>query len=157
MITKKIIQNDIFLAYAYLICFFFSSKQDSQIIFNLYCNNRMNFNDASCCSQPESISLIQQIVFSIFIICFIIAGFLFFYKNFSKTYSKFRLNIKGQEISLTTTCKNAAASNGFYTIIIILSKLALIMFYFYACDRYFNFDKNLMQFSIKKSVFLLSF
>ena len=41
--------------------------KDSQMLYNLYCNNRMKFNDASCCSQPEPMSLIQQIIYSVFI------------------------------------------------------------------------------------------
>lgn len=45
-----------------------SNFKDSQILYNLYCNNRMNFNDASCCSQPESISLIQLVLFCIYLV-----------------------------------------------------------------------------------------
>ncbi len=41
---------------------------DSQILFNLYCNNRLNFNDASCCSQPEPVSVSQQIIFVLFLV-----------------------------------------------------------------------------------------
>ena len=51
------------------ISFYFKKFQkDSQILYNLYCNNKMNFNDGSCCSQPENMSLLQQIIFSFFII-----------------------------------------------------------------------------------------
>ena len=46
----------------------FALDTDSQMLFNLYCNNRLKFNDASCCSQPEAMSLIQQIIFSLFIL-----------------------------------------------------------------------------------------
>ncbi len=41
---------------------------DSQMLFNLYCNNRLNFNDASCCSQPEPVSVSQQIIFILFLV-----------------------------------------------------------------------------------------
>ena len=33
----------------------FALEIDSQILYNLHCNNRMNFDDASCCSQPEEV------------------------------------------------------------------------------------------------------
>jgi hypothetical protein len=102
----------------------------------------MNFQDGSCCSQPESMTLVQLILFSIFFVCFLITAFLLVYKNFCKSYSNFRVNISGKEIGLTTTCKNAATSSSFYKFAKTFSKLALIMFYFYACDRANYFMKE---------------
>lgn len=105
---------------------------DSQILYNLYCNNKMNFNDGSCCSQPENMSLLQQIIFSFFIICCIITVYLYFYQRYCKN-SKLRVNISGSEITLNGGCKDAA-SNGVYSFLTSLSRLAIIMLYFYACD-----------------------
>jgi hypothetical protein len=95
----------------------------------------MNFQDASCCAQPESMTLIQLVLFSLFFACFLITGFLLVYKNFCKSYSNFRVNISGKEIGLTSTCKNAATSSGFYKFVKTFARLALILLYFYACDR----------------------
>lgn len=120
---------------------------DSQILFNLYCNNRMNFNDASCCSQPEQMSILQQIIFSFFIICISLSSVLFIYKLFCKNHSNFRLNISGSEISLAQSCKNAATSYGFYNLLITFTKVSLIMLYFFACDRANYFMKENRHFT----------
>lgn len=45
------------------------------------------------------------------------------------------LFIIGSEITLNGGCKDAA-STSFYLFLSSLSKLAIIMLYFYACDRY---------------------
>lgn len=108
---------------------------NSQILFNLYCNNRMNYKDGSCCSQPDTMSLTQQIIFSIYIICFGVTLILVLYRYFCYNYSNYRINMFGPEITLTSTCKNAASSNGFYDLFKTLSKFAIFMFYFFACDR----------------------
>jgi hypothetical protein len=74
----------------------FALEIDSQILFNLHCNNRMNFNDASCCSQPETVSLIQQIIFSFFFIWLVIIVFfkltVLRHLNFTKIPKKKLLN-----------------------------------------------------------------
>lgn len=124
----------------------FARETDSQMLYNLYCNNRMKFNDASCCSQPEPMSLIQQIIFSVFIFCLVIASSLFIYRYVFKKSAQFRFNISGSEISLTK-CKNAASSNNFVTLFSVMARLALIMFYFFACDRANFFMKENKHFT----------
>ncbi|GIY77377.1 n-acetylneuraminate 9-O-acetyltransferase [Caerostris extrusa] len=36
-----------------------------QILLNMYCNDHMNYNDGTCCSSPESVTMLQLITFSI--------------------------------------------------------------------------------------------
>lgn len=109
-----------------------------------------------------------------FKISFTVMGLLFMYRNFFKKFTKFRLNIsgkrffpgmtyfvyflineyfhfklsKGSEISLAASCKTAASSVGMFTILKGVSKLALIIFYFYACDRYHIFLSWKINFSL---------
>lgn len=123
---------------------------DSQILFNSYCNDRLNFADASCCSQPESVSISQQILFIIFLINFVIAILLCIYKKYCSNHSnKFRFNLSGSEISFTSaSCKNATSSVGIYTTLSACSKLFLIIVYFYLCDRANYFMKENQHFTL---------
>lgn len=70
-----------------------------------------------------------------FLSSLVIASSLFVYRYVFKKSAQFRFNISGSEISLTK-CKNAASSNNFVTLFSVMARLALIMFYFFACDRW---------------------
>lgn len=113
-------------------------KVDTQILLNLYCNRKMNYKDASCCSKPEAITLIQKIIFSVFILIFFITIVINVYRYFFLRYLNYRINMFGPEISLTTNCKNSTAYNGIYGLFKALTKFSFYMFYFFACDRYFE-------------------
>jgi N-acetylneuraminate 9-O-acetyltransferase len=128
---------------------------DSQMLVNLYCNNKMIFNDGSCCSQPEAMSLLQKILFSFFFLCCFLSIYLYIYRTYCKN-SKLRVNISGSEITLNGgTCKDATSSVGFQTLLNALSKLALIMLYFYLCDRANFFMKENKHYT--KLSFLIPF
>lgn len=111
-------------------------KIDTQILFNLYCNSKMNHQDASCCGQLEPITFLQKIIFSVFIIIFFITLILYLYRYFFIRYLNYRINMFGPEISLAPTCKNAASSYKNYGFFKTLSNFVLYMLYFFACDRY---------------------
>lgn len=125
-------------------------KIDSQLLLNLYCNNRLNFNDASCCSQPESMSVSQQIIFTLFLVSIVMTILLFLYKKFCSNHSnKFKFNLSGSEISFTpTSCKNTATSIGIYKILGTFTRLAFIILYFYFCDRANYFMKENQHFTL---------
>ena len=125
-------------------------KIDSQLLFNLYCNNRLNFNDASCCSRPEAASVSQQIIFTLFFVGFILTIFLYLYKRFCSSHSnKFKFNLSGSEISFTpASCKNGATSIGIYKILSTFTRLAFIILYFYFCDRANYFMKENQHFTL---------
>ena len=36
-------------------------KLDTQILLNMYCNNHMNYNDGTCCSDGEPVTVLQII------------------------------------------------------------------------------------------------
>ena len=133
----------------------FVKSKDAQLILNLYCNNKLNFHDASCCSQPKPMSILQQIMFTFFFISFLLAVLLFAYKKCCSNSSKFKLNISGSEISFTSaSCKNSVSSIGFINALSATSKLALIMIYFYACDRWETFGQIYLK-CLKKIFFCL--
>lgn len=126
-------------------------KVDSQLLLNLYCNNRLNFAEASCCTQPELMSVSQQIIFVLFFIFFIIATLLFIYKKLCSNHSmnKFRFNLSGSEISFASaSCKNAATSVGIYTVLTSFSRLFLLLLYFYASDRADYFMKENQHYTL---------
>lgn len=125
-------------------------KIDSQILFNLYCNNRLNFNDATCCSQPEPLSVTQHISFILFIIGLVLATLLCIYKKFcSNHFNKLRFNVSGSEIVFNSaSCKNATTSIGIYATLSSFAKLAFIILYFYGCDRANYFMKENQHFTL---------
>ncbi|RNA44488.1 CAS1 domain-containing 1 [Brachionus plicatilis] len=123
-------------------------KVDTQILLNLYCNSRMDYKDASCCAQPETITILQKIIFLVFIIIFIVFFVLFLYRYFFIKYQNYRINMFGPEISLTPGCKSAASSYGFYGLFKALAEFAFFMFYFFACDRANYFMKENKHFSL---------
>lgn len=83
-------------------------------------------------------------------ISWLLAVFLFVYKKCCSNHSnKLRFNVIGSEISFTSnSCKNAASSIGIYTILTTFSKLALILLYFYMCDRANYFMKENQHFTL---------
>lgn len=125
-------------------------KIDSQILFNLYCNNRLNFNDATCCSQPEPLSVSQHIIFFLFVLSSILAALLCIYKKFFSNHSnKFRFNLSGSEIVFTSaSCKNTTSSIGIYTTLSSFAKLSLVILYFYGCDRANYFMKENQHYTL---------
>lgn len=46
-------------------------KLDSQVLLNMYCNNHMNYNDGTCCSDGEPVTVLQIITACVFGICFV--------------------------------------------------------------------------------------
>ena len=54
--------------------------QNVDILINIYCNDRMKFKDGSCCSAPESITLIQMGAFLFFGSCILLACIIVFFQ-----------------------------------------------------------------------------
>ena len=50
----------------YLIIFCFIDY--FQMLMNMYCNERMNFKDGTCCRSPESASTLQIVTFTILLV-----------------------------------------------------------------------------------------
>lgn len=43
-----------------------AAQHDIQILLNMYCNDYMNFNDGSCCSSAEVVTILQIITYAVF-------------------------------------------------------------------------------------------
>lgn len=144
-----------------------------QILWNLYCNDHMNYNDGTCCSDPEKSTIIQVavlLIFSLFVginISISIYNKVFrkrrsAYRSYkwSKLRSKCEDDIELVERSDANansiansdepyeevqfeamhSSKERLAEIGEHVLskkdlLILLSRLGVIMFYFYLCDR----------------------
>ncbi|XP_017465459.1 PREDICTED: CAS1 domain-containing protein 1-like [Rhagoletis zephyria] len=152
-----------------------------QILWNLYCNDHMNYNDGTCCSDPEKSTIIQLIFLSVFSLFMGISISIYFYNRvFRKTRSTYRsykwtkLHSKVEDdielVEQSDANANLIDENGdanddeivqFETLssskerladleqglskkdlIILLSRLGVVMFYFYLCDRTNYFMKE---------------
>ncbi|XP_026684151.1 N-acetylneuraminate 9-O-acetyltransferase [Diaphorina citri] len=85
-----------------------------QLLLNVYCNDHMNFNDATCCSTPEQYSALQVLVYTGFLICIILTAILTLKQSVKFLYEE---------------------PTPMYIVISSLGKLGLILTYFYLCDR----------------------
>ncbi|KAF5292887.1 hypothetical protein FQR65_LT11139 [Abscondita terminalis] len=101
-------------------------QHDTQILLNMYCNDYMNFNDGSCCSSTESYTMLQIVTFSFLGICIFIASILVCHRRILK----YRGNVL-QEYSLLAE----SPPGDTYTLFTSLAGMALIMGYFFVCDR----------------------
>lgn len=147
-------------------------KFSIQILLNLYCNDHMNYNDGTCCSDPEKSTIIQLVVlftFSLFM-GMSIAIYLFnklykgrknaqSYKRYkwTKLYNKCEDDIELMELSepndgcaltdsstqvqfesLQSSKEKLNLSDTVLSkkeLLVLLSRLGVIMLYFYLCDR----------------------
>ncbi|KAK5640441.1 hypothetical protein RI129_011252 [Pyrocoelia pectoralis] len=107
-------------------------QHNTQILFNMYCNDYMNFNDGSCCSSTESYTMLQIVTFSFLAICIVIASVMTLYRRI--------LKFKGrplQDYTLLLESENQVViqPGDMYTLFTSLAIMAIIMVYFFICDR----------------------
>lgn len=84
-----------------------------QILTNMYCNDHMNYNDGTCCSSPEPVTWLQTITFASFAIVLLLSLALAVHHHLWPTIDYSPLQSVLQQ----------------------LSRLGLIMAYFFVCDR----------------------
>ncbi len=113
-----------------------------QILLNMYCNDQMNYNDGTCCSDPEAITTIQIITFAVFIIFIVITIVILFYRKFSSKHYRWHLLVNedtdessSDQQVLVNEVKDVKDVKSYYELITSLAKLGLIMSYFFLCDR----------------------
>ena len=131
-----------------------------QILLNMYCNDQMNFNDGSCCSDPEPVTGIQIMTFVFYGITCVFAVAIMFYKwFFTRRYRDFEL-LMNQEPEATemddlmmeadmSSCSSSSPVTGiaveirnpdnkaksYSELFNCLAKISLIMIYAFICDR----------------------
>lgn len=103
----------------------------------MYCNDNMNYNDATCCSSSEKVSKLQLVTFTILTVSFIMATGAFIHRLWKKaresrfaSYQSFKYNGYHGHFE-----PDDNFSEGQYHALTSLAKLALIMGFFFICDR----------------------
>lgn len=131
-----------------------------QMLFNLYCNDHMNYNDGTCCSDPEKLTGIQMVVLLtlatavvIRVVLLLVSKLSFYNKSpghrlraFNK-YRWTRLHNRVEEMELIeddnegeeqlekTEKQEATSTFHHKEFLVLVSRLAVVMFYFVLCDR----------------------
>ncbi|KAJ1529582.1 hypothetical protein ONE63_006352 [Megalurothrips usitatus] len=121
---------------------------NTQILLNAYCNDHMNFNDGTCCWSAEPYTSLQVVTYAFFVVCMSIAVAMFLYRLCNSTYCK--SNVKYTRIPTSAVenlgggspISNSNAAQDFSALFFALSKLGLIMGFFYLCDRTSFFMKE---------------
>ncbi|XP_034831379.1 N-acetylneuraminate (7)9-O-acetyltransferase [Maniola hyperantus] len=100
-------------------------RHSAQILLNMFCNDHMNFNDGTCCAQPEPCTQLQLLTFALFLLCAVLAsirGVWRWSQNIKQRLDGYSL--VNQKVVVETPSAMAA-----------IAKLGMIMAYFYLCDR----------------------
>ncbi|XP_064465958.1 N-acetylneuraminate 9-O-acetyltransferase-like [Ornithodoros turicata] len=104
-----------------------------QILTNMYCNDHMNYNDGTCCSSSEPVTMLQIVTFSAFGVLSILAIAMFVHR---KLMARRLLLFHGDTRPLVIgSIKHDKTENSWYSLVVNLAKLGLIMSYFFLCDR----------------------
>ncbi|KAH0560977.1 N-acetylneuraminate 9-O-acetyltransferase [Cotesia glomerata] len=120
-----------------------SLRHKVQILLNTYCNDYMNFDDGTCCSNLEVTTTLQLVTILMLIFWTVAGASLWLYKKVCHNKSEtFYGRIATEEVSdiiedlnASEITQNEAPRQDFYTLITSLAILACILGYFYLCDR----------------------
>ena len=124
-----------------------------EILLNMYCNDQMNYNDGTCCADPEPITIIQIITFSVFCVFISTSLAMFFHRTFCKKREhRWTLLVNENEEDVNSNSMNEiplssdlsptpnvtivqVPPTSYYDLVVCVGKFGLIMFYVYICDR----------------------
>ncbi|CAH1979746.1 unnamed protein product [Acanthoscelides obtectus] len=112
----------------------------TQILLNMYCNDYMNFNDGTCCSSVEQRTTLQIVTFSILALCVIIACLIIVRREVLKCRGQ--PVHEYQRLPENEIQPQLPAPNNYYDFFKAMAKLALIVAYFFVCDRTSFFMKE---------------
>lgn len=101
-------------------------RHSAQVLLNMFCNDHMNFNDGSCCAQPEPHSQLQVLTFAVFFACAALAGL----KSAWHWSQTVRQRLGGYALVSQQPPPSEEPSP-----LVAIAKLGMIMSYFYLCDR----------------------
>ncbi|CAH2039234.1 unnamed protein product, partial [Iphiclides podalirius] len=97
----------------------------AQILLNMFCNDHMNFNDGSCCAQPEPYTQLQMLTFALFSLCAVVAAL----RAAWSWSQKLRLRADGYAPVGAKPPEQRPSPAA------ALARLGAIVAYFYLCDR----------------------
>ncbi|XP_045495488.1 N-acetylneuraminate 9-O-acetyltransferase [Colias croceus] len=95
----------------------------TQILLNMFCNDHMNFNDGTCCAQPEPCTQLQMMTFALFLVCAVLV----LVRSLWRWSQTFKQQLDGYSLVNKQTKQPSP--------MVALAKLGMIMSYFYLCDR----------------------
>ncbi|XP_034661777.1 N-acetylneuraminate 9-O-acetyltransferase isoform X3 [Drosophila subobscura] len=118
-------------------------RLEVQLLWNMYCNDYMNYNDGTCCSSSEPHTTLQIVAYALFGVCItLVCGM---------CLRRWLLHLRGHTlyVPLQQHQPNSGGRGGgggpthalsalitdYGTPMVALSLLGLIMAYFYLCDR----------------------
>lgn len=119
-------------------------RLEVQLLWNMYCNDYMNYNDGTCCSSSEPHTTLQIVAYALFGVCMtLVCGM---------CLRRWMLHLRGQTLYVPLQqqqqyesregARGAGPSNALSALIsdystpmVALSTLGLILAYFYLCDR----------------------
>jgi len=110
----------------------------TQMILNLVCNDNMNFNDGSCCKSSDHRTSLQTVTFTFLGGAIAVSACIILYHLFCRRQSSARSWRYGGYQGIqqpVTLCPWDIPSNAFTNFVFPLARLALILAYFYICDR----------------------
>ncbi|CAF4926844.1 unnamed protein product [Pieris macdunnoughi] len=99
-------------------------RHSTQILLNMFCNDHMNFNDGTCCAQPEPCTQLQLMTFALFLLCAVLV----LMRSIWKWSQTIKQKIEGYSLVNQPAITKPSP-------MVALAKLGMIMAYFYLCDR----------------------
>ncbi|EDW66428.2 LOW QUALITY PROTEIN: uncharacterized protein Dvir_GJ15558 [Drosophila virilis] len=122
-------------------------RLEVQLLWNMYCNDQMNYNDGTCCSSAEPHTSLQIVAYALFGVCIALVGGI--------CLRRWLLHMRGQTLYVPLQQQQQQSSQSssssshshhpanalavlitdYGTPLVALSLLGLIMAYFYLCDR----------------------
>ncbi|CAG9855806.1 unnamed protein product [Phyllotreta striolata] len=110
-----------------------AQEHSTQILFNMYCNDYMNFNDGTCCSSVEPRTTLQIVTFAVMALCVVVTLIIVL----RRIVKKFRggRNYDYQRLSNAEFQSQVSSNSNYYELFKALSTMTLIMAYFFVCDR----------------------
>ncbi|KAH8244993.1 hypothetical protein KR032_003489 [Drosophila birchii] len=112
-------------------------RLEVQLLWNMYCNDYMNYNDGTCCSSSEPHTTLQIVAYALFGVCMCLVCGL--------CLRRWMLNLQGKTLYVPLQQQEqqyqshdgvrGGGGGGASTPMVSLSLLGLILAYFYLCDR----------------------
>lgn len=125
-------------------------RWDIQILLNLYCNDQMNFDDGTCCTTTETATVMQLVMATIFIVSFVTMLIMMIWRYQKKSDSFENNDVSDDKQDTKETDENEVKvkvevkvdDHWMWQISTSLTRLGLIMLYFFLCDRTTFFMKE---------------
>eukprot|EP00095_Tigriopus_kingsejongensis_P006689 maker-scaffold25_size650667-snap-gene-1.20 protein:Tk06689 transcript:maker-scaffold25_size650667-snap-gene-1.20-mRNA-1 annotation:"conserved hypothetical protein" len=135
------------------------------MLLNLQCNDNMNFHDGSCCKSSDSPTSLQIFAFGFLFVCSALLPFIFVYQRCCQYHSYrsvpvddtsdashglmslYHVLVAPSNPAIGSPVNSSALGHDLKTFLWAITKLAMILTYFYVCDRTNYFMKENKNFT----------